>query len=128
MTTAALSNIGSQVTQVQQLERIVIDIPTTFFEVKLPEDDVEARKKALNKYNGQVILLSTEWSGAPLNMGQVRIDPQDQQCYYFREIDGLNGKLEEKRLWYNDLKMLYYGHPISSISIEFTLKPFTPHA
>lgn len=104
----------------ETLEKITLDIPTLYSEIKLSKDNIEFIKKALNEQDGNVVLIKLKESSL-LVMGRIRIDPRDTDCYYFQK-PYLSDIIIEKRLWYNDLTSLFEGVGPNKIEREFVLR------
>jgi hypothetical protein len=108
-------------------EKAVLYAPTVFKQIDLgnPLVDKEKARLAVQKYSGRVALVKdlhrTKDNYYPL--GVLRVDPDDEQCYYFalvrgyekiKKSDGLLIKIDEeneKRLYYHDLKELLVNDP-----------------
>lgn len=107
--------------ETQNLEKIVLYIPTVFSQKGLPKNDVEYRRKILNEEDGNVVLLAdAHKSSLHYFMCRIQIDPSNKECYYAQKLN-FDNVLIKNILWYNDLDSLFVGVGVG-IRKEFALR------
>ncbi|MBX4196427.1 hypothetical protein KW805_02475 [Candidatus Pacearchaeota archaeon] len=86
-------------------ETISYHIPTFFHAVNVPEDD-EGKRKMIHARSNETVLVRDGHSHSLLQMGRIRVDNEDKECYYFQLPTEFNQEYTEERLWYNDVAEL----------------------